>query len=110
VFTAVAPAKASMSAFRTLTAKCATTWTETDKDGKTTYTLSALSFPKIGDDRAAIQARIKSASALNLTIVADLVVVRSANAVILMAQSGVESTNAEQLAKLTKTAVTQWTR
>jgi len=107
VFTATQTARNYIGAFSSAVAKCTTTWTETDKDGKSTYTLAPLSFPKSGDTTVAIQEKIKSESALGLSVVLDLVAVQTKNALVITAQSGIAAVDPTTLTSLVPTAVSR---
>jgi hypothetical protein len=69
--------------------------------------LSPLSFPKSGDETASLQIRVQSAGTLSLDVAADVVVVRSDNAIVLVLQSGLETVDPAELTKLVPTAVSR---
>ncbi|MCW2746024.1 MAG: hypothetical protein JWM48_2574 [Mycobacterium sp.] len=79
-------------------------FTSTDADGKkTTFTTSALSFPKLGDETFAVQ--ITAPNPLG-QLVADVVVVRLGNTVVELAYAGLGATvNGAQLEELGRKAV-----
>lgn len=80
------------------------TWTEPDKDGKTTeYKIAPLSFPKLGDQTYAIRMDIKGGGFVGQ---ADLVFVRRGDTILLIGNgigglglATVDSTLTEQMAR-----------
>lgn len=79
------------------------TFSQTDADGKIDYTLSPLSFPKLGDETLAIGVTIKNSS---ITAAADIVISRLGRNLQLIVQGGL-GTDAVALEKAARAGVTR---
>jgi hypothetical protein len=92
------------AAFRAALAKCAS-WSVTGPDGtKSTFTLVPMTFPTLGDDSYALRVTIQLAG---LSVGANLVVFRAANALCVLVHSGVPSVPAAATETIGRTAVTK---
>jgi hypothetical protein len=105
VYATTATAQSHLAALKSASAKC-TSWIETDSEGsKSTFTMSELLSRRPEMTCMPWQTKVKSDSALGLSVILDFVASQTKNSIVVMLQSEVAAVDPATLTKLAPIAV-----